>query len=250
MNRLLNAGITALTIVALFGCEKGESAGGTAAAADVNLVTTTDSVSYLIGNDIARSLTHVKNEVVLDVVFSGIREGLSGKETRIPADKQQAIMQAFNTQMQSKMMAKDEEAAKKNQEEANKFLEENGKKEGVVTTPSGLQYKVLVEGNGPVPTDSSRVKVNYEGKLLDGKVFDSSIKRGQPAVFGVTQVIKGWTEALKMMKVGSKYQLFIPPALAYGRRGMAHDIKPNMCLIFEVELLGIEDDAAAKSAKK
>ena len=119
-------------------------------------------------------------------------------------------------------------------------MEENAGKEGVKTTASGLQYTVIKEGDGPVPADTSRVKVHYEGTLLDGKVFDSSIKRGEPTVFGVNQVIKGWTEALKLMKVGSKYKVFIPPELAYGRRGAGKDIGPNKLLVFEVELLGIE----------
>lgn len=248
MNRFFCAGISVITLVFLFGCEKGKAADG--AAADADLVTSADTVSYIIGTDIARSLKHVKDDVVLDVVISGIKAGLAGEKPRFKADQERVIMQAFNMKMQQQQMAKTEGAATKNMAEAKAFLEENGKKEGVVTTPSGLQYKVLVEGKGPVPSDNSKVKVHYEGKLLSGKVFDSSLKRGKPMVLGVNQVIKGWSEALKMMKVGSKYQLWIPPELAYGRRGMAHDIKPNMCLTFEVELIGIEADtaAAAKTA--
>ena len=149
-------------------------------------------------------------------------------------------MQAFTMQIQQKKMAKSEAEAQANMKEAKDFLEENGKKPGVVTTPSGLQYIVLKQGDGPIPHDSAKVKVNYEGTLPDGTIFDSSIKRGQPAFFNVQQVIAGWTEALKLMKVGSKYKLFVPPDLAYGRRGMAHSIGPNKLLIFEIELLGIE----------
>jgi len=238
MTRLFLAGVAVMTATVLFGCDKGKTTA--TSTAEAKLVTSTDTISYLIGNDIARSLKTVKDDIVLDMVFAGIREKLVEEKDRIPADQERVIMQAFSMQMQQKQMAKSDEEAAKNLAEAQKFLEENGKKEGVVTTPSGLQYQVLVEGSGPTPSDTSRVKVHYEGTLLSGKVFDSSIKRGEPTVFGVNQVIKGWTEALKLMKVGSKYKLFIPPDLAYGRRGMAHDIGPNMMLIFQVELLGIE----------
>lgn len=121
----------------------------------------------------------------------------------------------------------------------NNFLEENGKREGVVTTASGLQYEVLQEGAGPKPEATSRVTVHYEGRLTDGKVFDSSYKRNQPATFGVRQVIPGWTEALQLMPVGSKWRLFIPSELGYGARGAGSSIPPHAVLIFDVELLGI-----------
>lgn len=121
----------------------------------------------------------------------------------------------------------------------NKFFEENGQREGVVTTASGLQYEVLTEGSGPKPEGTSRVTVHYEGRLTDGSVFDSSYKRGQPATFGVRQVISGWTEALQLMPVGSKWRLFIPSELGYGARGAGSAIPPHAALIFDVELLGI-----------
>ena len=124
-------------------------------------------------------------------------------------------------------------------EEGQKFLEENGKREGVVTLPSGLQYEVLQEGSGATPDGNSRVTVHYEGRLIDGKVFDSSYKRNSPATFGVRQVISGWTEALQLMPVGSKWTLYIPSELGYGARGAGGSIPPNAALIFDVELLGI-----------
>src|SRR5271169_989304 len=130
-----------------------------------------------------------------------------------------------------------------NKKQGDAFLAENKTKEGVVTLPSGLQYKILKEGTGPKPTASDTVVTNYRGTLLNGTVFDSSYKRGQPATFGVGQVIKGWTEALQLMPTGSKWQLFIPPALAYGERGAGADIGPNATLIFEVELLSIQEKA-------
>jgi FKBP-type peptidyl-prolyl cis-trans isomerase len=236
MNRINRAAVVFCAAMILAGCNKPavEETG------PVTLVTTTDTVSYLIGNDIARSLKDVKDDIVLDIVFAGIKDQLAGNPPRFPAEQERIIMQAFSMQMQQKKMAKTEAEAEANLKEANKFLAENGKKPGVVTTPSGLQYIVLKQGDGPIPPDSARVKVNYEGTLLDGTVFDSSIKRGQPAFFNTHQVIAGWTEALKLMKVGSKYKLFVSPNLAYGRRGMAHAIRPNMLLIFEIELLGIE----------
>ena len=133
-----------------------------------------------------------------------------------------------------------EEQMKANIEEGQKFLEENSKKDGVITLDSGLQYEILTEGDGPKPTANDRVKCHYHGTLIDGNVFDSSVERGQPAVFGVTQVIRGWVEALQLMTVGSKWRLFIPSDLAYGAQGAGDMIGPNTALIFDVELLGIE----------
>lgn len=131
------------------------------------------------------------------------------------------------------------EMAKKNKLEGDKFLAENARKEGVKSTPSGLQYIVITEGEGDTPTSTDIVKVHYTGTLIDGRVFDSSVSRGVPAQFGVNQVIPGWTEALQMMKVGSKYKLFLPSDIAYGERGAGEMIQPNSTLIFEVELLDI-----------
>lgn len=215
------------------------------AASSSDLVTTADSVSYLIGTDIARSLKHVKDEIILDIVFEGIRDQLAEKKNRIDPEAQRMVMQAFSMRMQQQQMAERNKEADKNLKESNDFLRENGKKENVVTTKSGLQYLVLKEGDGPSPTDTTdSVTVNYEGKILSGKVFDSSYKRGKQTTFVINKVIKGWQEALMLMKVGSKYRLFVPPDLAYGTRGMPHDIKPNMMLIFEVELLGVKKPAS------
>lgn len=237
MNRFVQSLIICSAIGALIGCNQQTDA---KQSGPLNLETSADSVSYLIGKDISRSLKDIKDDVVLDILIRGIEDHLAGTEKKIDTEAERKLMQDFQMKMQQKMTAKRDKEADKYLEEANKFLEENKKKEGVKTTESGLQYIVLKEGNGPIPTDTSKVEVHYEGTLLDGKVFDSSIKRGTPAVFGVKQVIKGWTEILQMMKVGSKYKIFVPPDLAYGKRGMAHDIKPNMMLIFEIELLGIK----------
>ena len=148
-------------------------------------------------------------------------------------------MQKFQKLMQEAAEKHMAEMAKKNKLEGDKFLAENAKKEGVKSTPSGLQYIVITEGEGDTPTSTDIVKVHYTGTLIDGRVFDSSVSRGVPAQFGVNQVIPGWTEALQMMKVGSKYKLFLPSDIAYGERGAGEMIQPNSTLIFEVELLDI-----------
>src|SRR5256886_16774725 len=150
-------------------------------------------------------------------------------------------------QFEKDMEQKQKQAGEKNKTEGAKFLEENKKKPGVKTTASGLEYKVEKEGSGPQPKPTDMVTVNYRGTLIDGAEFDSSYKRGEPATFPVTGVIKGWTEALQLMKVGSKYQLFIPPNLAYGERAMGPDISPNSTLIFEVELMSIKPGSSAAS---
>jgi FKBP-type peptidyl-prolyl cis-trans isomerase len=238
MNMFQVSVVVAAAAIVLSGCGTKQTE---ATSKSVKLVTTADTVSYLIGCDIARSLKTVKDNIVLDIVCTGIKDWLGGKQDRFTPDQERVIMEAFGRTMEQKQMAKTEAEANANLAEAKKFLDENGKKEGVVTTPSGLQYTVLKQGDGPTPaSDSATVTVHYEGTLLGGKVFDSSIRRGQPAKLKLNQVIAGWKEGLRLMKVGSKYKFFVPPDLAYGRRGMPHDIKPNMMLVFEVELLGIE----------
>ncbi|MDD3079834.1 MAG: FKBP-type peptidyl-prolyl cis-trans isomerase [Paludibacter sp.] len=174
--------------------------------------------------------------VDLEIIKQGLVNGLKG--SAIQMTPQQANMY-LQTTMQGRRIKQVEKQYAANKAEGEKFLAENKAKPGVITTASGLQYEVIKKGNGPVPADTSRVKVNYEGKLLDGTVFDSSYKRNEPAVFGVNQVIKGWTEALKLMPVGSKYKLYIPQELAYGAQDQA-SIKPFSVLVFDVELLSIE----------
>jgi FKBP-type peptidyl-prolyl cis-trans isomerase len=158
-------------------------------------------------------------------------------------DQVRQVLTTFEKDMTQKVQA----SAQKNKTEGEKFLADNKKKEGVKTTASGLQYKVLKEGSGPQPQGSDVVTVNYRGTLIDGTEFDSSYKRGQPATFPLTGVIKGWTEGLQLMKVGSKYQLFIPSNLAYGERQMGPDIGPDSTLTFEVELLDVKPAGAAAS---
>lgn len=174
--------------------------------------------------------------VDIKLIKQGLINGMKGSNIQMTAEEAQTYLNATMQKLQEKRM---QEQNGPNKAAGEVFLKENAKKAGVVTTASGLQYEVIKKGTGALPNDSSRVKVHYHGTLIDGTVFDSSVDRGEPAVFGVNQVIKGWTEALKLMPVGSKYKLYIPQELAYGSQSMGN-IKPFSALIFEVELIGIE----------
>lgn len=206
-------------------------------AADVQLKDQKDKVSYSIGLDIGNTLKRQLIEVNADLLTTGIKDGLSGNKALLTDEEMKATMAAFQKEMTEKQANAKKEMGEKNTSAGKKFLEENKKKEGVKTTASGLQYKVLKEGSGTSPKETDTVKVNYRGTTIDGTEFDSSYKRGEPATFPVNRVIKGWTEALQLMKPGSKYQLFIPAELAYGERGAGSDIGPNSTLLFDVELI-------------
>lgn len=199
-----------------------------------------DKVSYIIGTNIAKSLVNFKEEIELDMLIDGIKDQFNKKTLRVAEEEAESVMREFSAKMNKRQREKNKLLAKGAIEVGNKFLEENGKKKGVVTTESGLQYLILEQGDGPNPERTDKVKVHYRGTTIDGAEFDSSYKRGKPASFPVNGVIKGWTEALLLMNVGSKYKLFIPSELAYGQRGAGPSIGPNAVLIFEVELLGIE----------
>jgi FKBP-type peptidyl-prolyl cis-trans isomerase FklB len=206
-----------------------------------------DKVSYSIGLDVGVTFKKQNLDINPDVFMAGLRDALSGKTPQMNEAQVKETMTAFQKEMMEKESAKSKEAGAKNAGVGEKFLAENKTKEGVKTTASGLQFKVLKEGNGPTPKASDTVVTHYRGTLIDGTEFDSSYKRGEPATFPVSGVIKGWTEALQLMKVGSKYQLFIPPNLAYGERGAGQDIGPNATLVFEVELLEVKAPAAGSS---
>src|SRR6266699_5797856 len=201
-----------------------------------------DKVSYSIGMNIGLNLSRQKVDINTDVLAAGIKDAIAGKP-QLTQDQVKDVMAQFEKDMEQKQKATGE----KNKTDGAKFLEENKKKEGVKTTASGLQYKAVKEGTGPQPKATDMVTVNYRGTLIDGTEFDSSYKRGQPATFPLNGVIKGWTEALQLLKVGSKYQLFIPPNLAYGERAVGPDIPPNSTLIFEVELIDAKPPAAGAS---
>jgi FKBP-type peptidyl-prolyl cis-trans isomerase len=199
-----------------------------------------EKTSYALGMNVAMSLKQIPTELDVEAVKQGLSDMLSGSKPALEQEEYAAVMQAFQAKMQAEQKAAAENVSKQNAAAQEAFLNENKDAEGVVTTESGLQYKVLKEGEGDSPTLENTVKVHYEGKLLDGTVFDSSVQRGEPIEFGVGQVIKGWTEALQLMNVGSKYQLFIPSELAYGDRGAGGMITPGAMLTFEVELLGFK----------
>jgi FKBP-type peptidyl-prolyl cis-trans isomerase len=203
-----------------------------------------------IGNGLGQNLKKQNVEFDPALVADGLKATLAGSKTLLTTDEAQAVLKEVQTEVQKENQAKMKEAADKNKTDGEAFLAANKDKEGVVTLPSGLQYKILTEGTGPKPTASDTVICNYRGTLVDGKEFDSSYKRGQPATFPVSGVIKGWTEALQLMPVGSKWQLFVPPSLAYGEQGVGNDIMPNSTLIFEVELTGIQEKKEAKPEEK
>ncbi len=210
-------------------------------AAVTELKSFSEKISYVLGQEIGNSFKESPVEIDLDIFIQGMSDSLKGAKSLLDADETNQIKQEFSRQVQESRQTQMAVLSQKNRAEGEAFLAANKNKEGVVTTTSGLQYKVLKKGDGPKPQDNDRVTVHYRGTLLDGTEFDSSYKRGNPATFQVNGVIRGWTEALQLMNVGSKYQLFIPSDLAYGARGAGRKIGPNSTLIFDVELLGIEE---------
>jgi FKBP-type peptidyl-prolyl cis-trans isomerase len=224
------------------------------AAAAPALTTRKDKFSYAlgmnIGNGYKQGLEKQSVEFDANLIAQGVKDALSGAKTRLTDEEAKAVLTEVQTEVNKERQEKMKEASDKNKAEGEAFLAANKSKEGVVTLPSGLQYKILTAGIGPKPTASDQVNCNYRGTLIDGTEFDSSYKRGKPATFGVGQVIKGWTEALQLMPIGSKWQLFIPSSLAYGERGgPGGAIGPDEALIFEVELISIVDKAKDDKSK-
>ena len=215
-------------------------------AAPLALKTQKDKFSYALGMKMGANLQRQSVPVDATILARGLKDGLAGGKTLLTDAEAQAAITAVQDEMRKQQQEKMKQAGEVNKKEGTDFLAANKGKDGVVTQPSGLQYKILTEGKGPKPTASDSVVCNYRGTLINGTEFDSSYKRGQPATFPVGGVIKGWTEALQLMPVGSKWQLFIPPDLAYGERGAGADIGPDSTLIFEVELLSIEDKSKDK----
>ncbi|WP_316930180.1 FKBP-type peptidyl-prolyl cis-trans isomerase [Neotamlana nanhaiensis] len=204
------------------------------------LTTEIDSVSYAIGMDVAKNVKNSFDEFDTELFIQGFMNVTDSTDMQIDATQAQQLIRTYFQKKQQEELAKRQEKAKQNKEEGEKFLAENKAKDGVVTTESGLQYIVLKEGTGATPTTTDRVKVHYHGTLIDGTVFDSSVDKGTPAEFGVTQVIKGWTEGLQLMKEGAKYKFFVPSDIAYGANPRpGGKIEPNATLIFDVELLEI-----------
>lgn len=210
-----------------------------ALAADPKLSTDAKKAAYSIGYSFGSAVAKDVPDIDADSVQRGLSDALKKRKPALTAEEQGEAMNKFQTTLAAQRTARMEASYKTNSEAAAKFLADNGKKPGITTLPSGLQYQVIASGKGATPKKSDRVKVHYQGTLLNGEVFDSSIKRGEPATFQVDQVIPGWTEALQKMTVGDKWKLFIPPELGYGKRGAGAKIEPGMALVFEVELLEV-----------
>ena len=199
-----------------------------------------DKVSYALGIGIGHQLANMGGqELNIDDFAQAVKDVLGGKDLKIKSSEAQQIVQEFFAQQEQKINKQRAEAGKAHKEAGEKYLAENAKKDGVITLPSGLQYQVLKEGNGKKPSAKDSVKCHYEGFLIDGTVFDSSIQRGEPAVFGLQQVIAGWTEGLQLMQEGAKYRFFIPYRLAYGEGGAGSSIPPFAALVFDVELIEV-----------
>ncbi len=212
------------------------------------LETDDQKLSYVLGMDFGEVIKRIKADANIDpaLVVRAIADVLAGKTTLLAPQQANEIKQAFSQKMQERLATEHKVQADKNRTEGEAFLAQNRTKQGVVTTASGLQYEVITPGQGTKPTATDTVTVNYRGTLLDGSEFDSSYKRGKPATFPVDGVIPGWSEALQLMPVGSKYRLFIPADLGYGERGAGRQIGPNATLVFEVELLNLDKQAGSQ----
>lgn len=199
-----------------------------------------NKVSYALGIGIGRQLAQMgAAELNIDDFAQAIKDVIAGEKLKVSDTEAQTIVQNFFAEQEKKQRAAAAELHKEAKAAGEKYLAENAQKEGVITTPSGLQYKILKEGNGKQPKATDKVRCHYEGMLIDGTLFDSSIQRGEPAVFGLNQVIAGWTEGLQLMKEGGKYRFFIPYQLGYGERGAGGSIPPFAALVFDVELIEV-----------
>jgi FKBP-type peptidyl-prolyl cis-trans isomerase FklB len=207
-----------------------------------------DKMSYSIGLDIGNTYKEQSIDINPDALAAGLRDSMAGKEPALSKEERDKTLEAYQKEWIQRRTAQMNEQGEKNKAAGEKFLAENKKKEGVKTTASGLQYKVLKEGTGPSPKETDTVMVNYRGTLVDGTEFDSSTRHGGPATFTVNGVINGWVEALQMMKAGSKYQIFVPANLAYGDKPHSKDIGANATLIFELELISFKSPEAKLDA--
>jgi len=223
-------------------------ASGMVLAQTEQLETPEERLSYTIGMDIGQSLSGQDMPLDIDILMQGLRASYLGEETLLTQEEALAEREQFIQQRQQQLAQERGEEARINAEEGEAFLAANAEKEGVTVTDSGLQYRVITEGDGASPDADDRVTVHYSGKLINGVEFDSSYARGEPATFALNQVIPGWTEGVQLMKEGAKYEFFVPSELAYGEQGRPGPIGPNSTLIFEVELLEVVPSPAADSS--
>ena len=200
-----------------------------------------DKMSYIIGMDLGKNFQRQAIDIDADILAQGIKDGVSGAKGLLSEQEIKETLAAFQAEMMAKQADLAKSRGEKNKKEGETFLAENQKKEGVKTLPSGLQYKVIQAGTGNSPKLTDEVTAHYRGTLIDGTEFDSSYRRGKPETLPVNGVIPGWTEALQLMQVGAKWQLFVPSSLAYGERGAGQNIGPNATLIFEIELISIQE---------
>jgi len=217
--------------------------------AGLNLDNDKTKLSYAIGMDIGTSLKSLNTDMDRTALTAAINDRLDGKALKLSDEDAAKVKQAFFKKRAEEQAAKQKVAAEKNKADGAAFLAKNGKKDGVTTTESGLQYEVITQGDGAKPKATDKVTVNYRGTLIDGTEFDSSYKRGKPITFPLNGVIKGWTEGVQLMSVGSKYKFVLPADLAYGSRGAGPKIGPDSALVFEVELLGIGEPKTTDAAK-
>ncbi len=242
MNRLMVCALTGLLLFPALGI----AADKDKAAAE--LKTFQDKLSYSMGLDVGTYFKGMKEDINYDRLILGISDAFKGNKQLLSPEDVAQVQKEFAEKMQAKQAAQVKELQEKNKTAGDDYLAKNKKKKGVVVTTSGLQYEVVKKGNGEKVKEGAQVKVHYTGTFVDGTVFDDSRKRGEPAVFGVDQVIPGWSEALKQMDVGSRYKLVIPSALAYGEQGAPPVIEPNSVLLFDVELISIEKKEAAPAS--
>lgn len=217
-----------------------------AAAPAAPLATDKEKFSYALGMNTSQLIKAQNIDVDVEALLRGLRDAHTGSQTQLTKQEMAEVLTKRQQEMQAKAQEQQRLAGEKNKREGDAFLAQNKARPGVVTLPSGLQYEVITEGTGPTPKATDMVTTHYRGTLIDGTEFDSSYKRGEPVTFSVGGVIKGWTEALQLMKVGSKWKLYIPSDLAYGAQQRGQYITPNSTLLFEIELLAIKEPAAQK----
>ena len=235
MYRLKSVMLTCLFVLILLGCSRDKQK-------NIALKTEADKVSYSLGMNIATGLKRQGVEINSDVFAKAVNDVINGEKTMLTEEEMREILRNYQKGLREKMRKEKEVIGEKNQKEGTIFLEANKKKEGVITLPSGLQYKILKEGTGKFPKPTDTITCNYKVTLIDGTVFDSSYERNKPATFTLNRVIKGWQEALPLMKIGSKWELYVPGELGYGKRGSGQKIGPDATLIFEIELISIKEN--------